>query len=315
MYHHLSRDERIVICTMVDEGFSRTAIARRLNRHPGTITRELNRNRDQGRDYHYSRADRLAELRRQKPTVESKLSTCPELREKVEEKLLEKWSPEQVSDWLKSEGGEHQISHQTIYDYLFSLKREDRLRRYMRRRGRRNRRAKPGFINRQQQQRTSIHQRPKVVNQRKRIGDWEIDLMVCHRTSGYLITAVERKTGYVLIERVPNKQSHEVMRRIIKMFDRVPDSKTKTFTFDNGTEFYYHEMLTERLGVKTYFADPYNSGQRGTNENTNGLIRQYVPKTLDYEDFTWHHVRKVEHALNHRPRKRLKFQTPAARFH
>jgi len=132
----------------------------------------------------------------------------------------------------------------------------------MRRGGRRNRRQKPGYVKSQLRDRVSIHARPKIVEKRKRIGDWELDLVRCAR----------------------------------------------------GTEFFYHEMLSEALPVKVYFADPYNSGQRGTNENTNGLLRQYFPKTMNYSYISYQAVAKAQDALNHRPRLRLGFQTPASKF-
>jgi len=162
--------------------------------------------------------------------------------------------------------------------------------------------------------RVSIHDRAKLVEKRKRIGDWELDLVRCHRASGYLITAVDRMTGYTLVRKVARKCSDLVMKGILKMFSNIDAHKIKTFTFDNGTEFYYHSMLTKNMKVKVYFADPYNSGQRGTNENTNGLLRQYFPKTMNYASFSHQAVKKAQDALNSRPRLRLGFQTPGTMF-
>ncbi|WP_145175410.1 IS30 family transposase [Rubripirellula lacrimiformis] len=155
-------------------------------------------------------------------------------------------------------------------------------------------------------------QRPKVANHRKRCGDWELDLMTCAKLSSYLITAVDRRSRYTLIRRVRNKQSGRVMEGILKMFEDIDPSIIKTMTFDNGNEFYYHRMLTEQLGVKVYFADPYKSGQRGTNENTNGLIRQFFPKTMTYAMINPQAVRRVQDLLNDRPRKTHGYKPPSA---
>lgn len=308
---HLSFEERIVIGTEFRSGTPQVEIAKQLGRSPSTISRELARNRSGDRVYHSQRAHRKAIDRRSQRTVTPKMER-PEVYEKVTEKLELNWSPQQISGVLALEHGEPIISHQTIYNYLWCLPKKHAHRRGMRRRGRRPRKAKPGFISRALRDRTSIHDRPKVVNERGRTGDWELDLMTCHRTSGYLITAVERKTGYLLMSKVASKHSGKVTDGIVKMFAFMHPAVVKTFTFDNGTEFYYHGKLTRKLGVKVYFADPYNSGQRGTNENTNGLVRQYFPKTLDYESISHKAVKKVQDLINDRPRLRLKFQTPAA---
>lgn len=311
---HLSFGERIEIYEMRRSGCTRKEIAEHLGRSPSTIGRELTRNSSRHDNYQPIQADELARKRRIRPSVVSKFEQYPELLVVIQEKLLLKWSPEQISGWLKHTKAEHQISHQTIYKFLFTLDRKDPLRQAMRRKGKRNRRQKPGYIKSQLRDRVSIHDRPKVVERRKRIGDWELDLVRCHRASGYLITAVDRMTGYTLVRKVANKSSALVMRGILKMFGSIDQSKIKTFTFDNGTEFFFHRWLTDKLPVKVYFADPYNSGQRGTNENTNGLLRQYFPKTLNYRYITHQAVAKAQKALNHRPRLRLQFQTPASRF-
>ncbi len=206
------------------------------------------------------------------------------------------------------------ISHQTIYKYLWSLDAKHPHRRAMRRQGRHHRKQKPGFIRNQAANRVSIHDRPAVASARRRIGDWEVDLVVCKKGTGYLVTAVDRMTGYVLIGRCRTKATRLVMDTIRKMFSGVPISQIKTMTFDNGTEFFYHRLLTKWFQVKVYFADPYCSGQRGTNENTNGLLRQYFSKGLAYASISWQRVAQVARLLNSRPRKRHGYQTPAFLF-
>ena len=311
---HLSFDERVVIREMRRSGSTQQEIGEHLGRPASTICRELIRNSSRHDNYRPILANRLAVRRRRRPSVVSKLEQYPDLLAVVKEKLLLFWSPEQISGWLKDTNSEHQVSHQTIYRFLNSLESNDVLRQSMRRKGRRNRREKPGFIKSQIRDRVSIHERPKLVEKRNRIGDWELDLVRCHRASGYLITAVDRMTGFTLVRKVARKCSDLVMNGILKMFQAIDNSMIKTFTFDNGTEFFYHNMLTDALPVKVYFADPYNSGQRGTNENTNALLRQYFPKTMNYNYISYQAVAKAQDALNHRPRLRLAFQTPDSRF-
>lgn len=309
---HLTVEERETLMVMQSRGCTQKLIAQELGRSEGTISRELRRNRDEKGNYHCLKAQRFANERKAIPRRPAKMED-PETFEAVIEKLEDNWSPEQITGHFRCTGVGPVISHQTIYNYLNCLPRNHPHRRAMRRRGRRNRQAKPGFLKRLERRR-SIHERPKISNERRRMGDWELDLMVCGGRSGYLITAVERKTGYTKIRKVRNKEAGTVTDGIIRMFDGMDPSKLKTFTFDNGTEFYYTRRIEEQLQVKTYFADPYNSGQRGTNENTNGLIRQYFPKDLHYGLISYWDVRRVERMLNERPRLRLRFETPAAAF-
>ena len=311
---HLVFDNRVDIYLMRRSGATLQEIGDHLGRSASTIGRELKRNTLPDGSYHPNHAQELAAMRQRRPSVVSKLEQHPELLAVVKEKLLLCWSPEQISGWLKVEDFEFQISPQTIYRFLEQLDKNDVLRHSMRRRGKRNRKQNSKFVRSNILNRVSIHDRPKLVEKRKRIGDWELDLVRCHRASGYLITAVDRMTGYTLVRKVARRCSEMVMKGILKMFQNIERHKIKTFTFDNGTEFFYHSILTRALKVKVYFADPYNSGQRGTNENTNGLLRQYFPKTMNYQSISYQAVNKAQDALNSRPRLRLKFQTPASRF-
>lgn len=307
---HLSLEERQVIATRLFAGESQQSISQELGRSPSTISREIKRNQCCDGRYRCLRAHRHAIERRMERDVVPKMEQ-PDIYDSVVEKLLLFWSPQQISGYLKAQHGRSIISHETIYSYLWCLDKKHPHRRALRRGGRRPRKAKPGFLARAARDRVSIHDRPVVVGSRARTGDWELDLMTCHRASGYLITAVERRTGYLLMRKVSSKHAGKVSDGIVQLFGFIDDSIIKTFTFDNGSEFYYHGKLTRKLGAKVYFADPYNSGQRGTNENTNGLIRQYFPKTLSYDQISHQAVRKAQDAINDRPRLRHKYQTPA----
>ena len=306
----LTVDERYEIAWALKSGKKKNWIAEQLGRNPSTITRELQRNSCPDGVYRWKKADRRARERKSNRTVIGKLLNG-RARRLVNCFLFRNWSPEQISNHLRKTNCWLQVSHQTIYKHVWSYPKGHRLRKALRRRGRRPRRQPPGFINRARKDRRSIHLRPKIANKRQRIGDWELDLIRCYRNSGYLITAVERKSGFLLIGRSKTRHSHKVIQGTIKMFRRtVPRSLRKTFTFDNGSEFYYFKQLEEQLGVTVYFADPFNSGQRGTNENTNGLLRQYFPKDKPYASITNKAIKRAQRLLKDRPRKRLEFSTP-----
>ena len=304
---NLTSNERYFIAWELKKGTKRNWIAEQLGRSPGTITREIQRNSCPDGIYRWQEAVQRARNRKRNRTVIGKLLTG-RARRLINCMLHRNWSPEQISNHLRLTNSWLQVSHQTIYKYVWSYPKGHRLQKSLRRKGRRPRRQMPGFINRARKDRVSIHLRPKIANDRQRIGDWELDLMRCHRNSGYLITAVDRKSGYTLIGRSKTRHSHKVIEEIIKMFRRT--THRHTFTFDNGNEFYYFKQLEKKLGVTVYFADPFNSGQRGTNENTNGLIRQYFDKKTTYGSITNRAIKKVTQLLNNRPRKRLEYLTP-----
>jgi IS30 family transposase len=306
---HLTIEEREVIARLHCQKVSQKEIAQELGRSPSTICRELQRNKKARRDYGSHLAQQQACQRRANRPLTRRMEN-PELLAKVSRTLEENWSPEQISGRLREETGKPVVSRQTIYNYLNCLKANHPHRRAMRRKGRRYRSRKDGVRNSKIPNRVPISKRPQCVEARKRLGDWELDLVVGTNHSGYLITAVDRRSGYMRIRKVANKRSRTVMRGICEMFKNEDRSLLKTFTFDNGTEFTRHAILAKKLGVKVYFADPYNSGQRGTNENTNGLVRQYAPKSLDFRLVSYCDVLRIAQRINNRPRKRLRYRTP-----
>ncbi|MEY8204403.1 MAG: IS30 family transposase [Bermanella sp.] len=229
----------------------------------------------------------------------------------IKSKLKIKWSPEQISGWLQEEK-DLKISYETIYQYI----RADRqsggtLFNYLRRKGkayqhRSKSQAGRGHI----KNRVSIDERPPEVDEKERVGDWEIDLVIGKGHSGALLTIVERKTSFTVSTRINNKRAETVTAATITLLTPFKDA-VLTITADNGKEFAYHEEMTEALGAKVYFADPYCSWQRGLNENTNGLLREYWPKKTDLKKVSKREVRSVIVQLNNRPRKKLDYQTPA----
>jgi IS30 family transposase len=230
----------------------------------------------------------------------------------IESKLNGKWSPEQVSGWLREDQG-IDISYETIYQHIWSDKQlGGHLFQHLRRRGKayqsrsKDKQAGRGFI----KNRISIDERPHVVDDKSRVGDWEIDLVIGKGHSGALVTIVERNTSFTVSTRVDDKSAKTVTAATIALLAPFKGA-VLTITADNGKEFAYHEKMTESLQCDVFFADPYCSWQRGLNENTNGLLRQYWPKSTDFKKVSQSAVQDVIVNLNDRPRKKLNYKTPA----
>jgi len=228
----------------------------------------------------------------------------------VDDKLQQQWSPEQIAGWLNKEKI-ISLSHERIYQHVWADKRQGgELYTHLRQSNKR-RKKKYGSQDKRGQirNRVSIDARPECVAQKERIGDWEIDLVMGQHHQGALVTIVERRTKFTLIKKVPNKQAAQVNQATIALLTPYIE-KTHTITADNGKEFASHEQFGKELGADIYFAHPYSSWERGLNENTNGLIRQYFTKGSSFETITDEDVEQVMNKLNHRPRKTLNFRTP-----
>jgi len=300
-------NERDKIAVWFGSGLSVREISRRLGRNPSTISRELKRNR-WGDGYEAIRAQRASRLRKSfiNRTHPQKAAW---IYSYVLEKLKEGWSPEQISGRLELEKGEKVIHWETIYRWVhlpeyeskrlweyLTLKRKKRHKKY----GRKIQRVRiPN--------RVSIHLRDESIKTRNTFGHWEGDSVIGRQTKGKVIhTEVERKTRYFQALIINSKSSTDTVEAQKKIFSQLP---AKTVTMDNGTEFVKHEELNQ-LGIKTFFADPYCSGQRGTNENTNGLLRRYLPKKTNFENIDQNELDDIVFEINSRPKKVLKFSTP-----
>jgi transposase, IS30 family len=309
MASHLTLEEREVIAHLHRAGKMQTQIAQRLGRSKSTISRELRRNRSRN-GYWAVAAQRKAEVRRsQRPWV-GKLQRR-EVRRYVCQRLRQCWSPDQIAGRSRDDfphDRRRQISHPTIYTWIGREEAAGRhWRRYLRRLGRRRpEREKRGRM----RACVSIDGRPAVVDRRSRYGDWEGDTIVGANHRGGAVTLVERKSGYVLLGKVPNLQAATVRQAAAERFRSTPAVLRKTLTLDNGKEFAEHEQLAIEAALKVYFAKPYSAWQRGTNENTNGLIRQFLPKGTDLASIPEHRFNKVQQLLNDRPRKRLGYRSP-----
>ena len=304
-YTQLTREERYQLYALNAAGQNQTEIAQIIGRHKTTVSRELRRNRGQ-RGYRPKQADAFAQKRRE---AKAKTRVSSQAWSRVERLLREDWSPEQVSDWLRREEGIN-VSHEWIYRYILRDKRQGGdLHRHLRCQKPHKKRYGAPDRRGQIKGRVSIDERPEVVYQRSRIGDWEADTVVGKRSGAALVTLVERKSRLSVIAKIGSQSAQNVEDAIVTQLKPFA-SVVHTLTYDNGKEFAYHQRIAEDLDARGYFAHPYHSWERGLNENTNGLIRQYLPKGQDLSAVTDAEVWAVMEKLNNRPRKCLGFKTP-----
>ncbi len=305
-YTHLTQDERYQIAILKKAGHKQIAIALLMNRSPSTISRELDRNHGQ-RGYRPKQAQALSQARMR--ACENSPRIAAETWAVVDVKLVETWSPEQISGHLKA-NGQATVSHEAIYQRIYADKRAGgTLHRTLRcqkaRRKRYGVRERRGTIPHQ----VSIDQRPAIANDRLRFGDWEGDLVIGAGHQQALVTLNERISRYSLMAHVPTKTAAVVSNAIITLLTPFAAS-VHTLTTDNGKEFAEHERIAKALNADFYFAHPYASWERGANENMNGLIRQFFPKKMRFNSITKNDIAHAMHRLNHRPRKCLGFKTP-----
>ena len=314
-YTHLTQDQRCQINALLESKISKDEIALQLSVHRSTIYREIKRNKGQ-RGYRYQQAHIKSEERRSRASCRSSLKMTPAMIEKIRRALVEEqWSPEQISGRFKSLGLPS-VSHETIYQHVWAdKKRGGDQYKYLRHRGKKynKRGAKQsgrGLI----PGRVDISERPEVVDKKLRIGDWELDTIIGQNHQGAIVSIVDRVSKYTLLYLVEKKNSKQVSEAIIKELMDLKDL-TFTLTVDNGKEFAKHKEIAKALGASVFFAKPYSSWERGLNEHTNGLVRQYFPKKTRFDTITNSDVKDVERKLNSRPRKVLNFKTPSEVFH
>ena len=316
----LTLSEREEISRGIAVHQSARSMAWLLGRSASTVSREISRNGGCD-DYRAALADDQAWARARRPK-RCKLATNPWLRQAVAKKLRSNWAPEQVAGWLKRahpDDESYHVSHETIYRSLFVqargvLKKE--LLSHLRSK-RAIRRSKQAGLNGdgrgQIKDLVSIRQRPAAVEDRAVPGHWEGDLLSGSKNS-YIATLVERHTRYVMLAKVPNKDTQTVVSALIKQAKKLPSELYKSLTWDRGKELTDHRRFTLTTNIDVYFCDPQSPWQRGSNENTNGLLRQYFPKGTDLSVHSQAHPNKVARQLNERPRETLQFETPAEKF-
>lgn len=307
-YNQLTYEQRCQISVLNKSGLGQRAVAEAIGVSQSTISRELTRNSGE-RGYRHKQAQEKAEQRRKEAVKPTKMT--PAMIGTIESKLRLEWSPEQISGWLLEER-EQLISHESIYLHIWADKRAGGdLCTHLRRKDKKYDKRRNGKSTRGQiKNRVSIDDRPKVVDDKSRIGDWEIDTVIGKGHSGALVTIVERVTNFTVSAQVNSKSAADVTQATIALL-RPFKNVVHTITADNGKEFAYHEKISTALSADVYFAHPYSSWERGLNENTNGLLRQYFPKDTDLKKVTQVDVRRAVTRLNSRPRKGLEYKTPS----
>lgn len=304
-YRQLTREQRYQIYALSKAGQNRTEIAMIIGCHKSTITRELTRNRGK-KGYRPSQAQALAQQRQRQ-------SHQPRIAKKtwqtVERLLGQDWSPQQITGRLRLER-QPSVSPERIYLYIYADKRRGgSLHRHLRSQKAQRRRDR-GYQRRGQiPNRVSIEERPAIVDRKRRLGDWEGDTIVGAQRQSALFTVTERKSKLQQLCKLANKSAAELQLRSTALLAPFKD-QIFTITFDNGKEFCEHEAIAKALQARIYFAHPYSSWERGLNENSNGLIRQYFPKGCDLAKLTDAEVQRVVELLNNRPRKTLAYRTP-----
>jgi IS30 family transposase len=310
-YKQLTPEKRYGLKAYMQAGFSIPQIAKELMVHKTTLYREIKRNTG-GRGYRPKQANMKALERRHYSRKRNCLTT--DLIARIVYLLRLDLSPEQVSGYLK-EHHHINISHETIYQYILADKTKGGdLYKHLRHSSKKRKKRYGSYDKRGQiPDRVSIDNRPEIVDLKIRIGDWETDTIIGKNHKGALVTAVERKSKFTCIRYVPNKKADLVAKALIDMLSPFQD-QVHTITTDNGKEFAQHKEISKALRTDIYFAHPYHSWERGLNENTNGLIRQYFPKNYSFENITNDDVIFVQNRLNMRPRKSLNFKTPLEEF-
>lgn len=305
MARHLTLAERDWIVQLRNRGAEQKEIARALGRSPSTVSRELRRNGTAG-EYHAAQAQQRAERRRRERPFVRKMDR-PEINHTVRRGLAQSFAPEQIAGRLKltDPEGRCRVSAGTIYRWIRRDRDRVHWQSFLRRRGRRSyRRKKPA------RKGAPVAQRPAAIEGRLRLGDFEGDTVLGPPGRGGLATLVDRKSRYTIAVKIRSKDADHVHQKIKDRLKQLEEEQRRSLTLDNGREFARCHRLEKHLGLQLYFTDPGCPHQRGTNENTNGLIRQFFPKGTDFRDVTHDEVRRVENLLNNRPRACLDFRTP-----
>lgn len=313
---HINREKRIELAALLRAGMKQKDIAKILNVHASSVCRELKRNGTKYGKYFVGKAQQKYAKRCAKANQRfRKMERDGKLKNYIIRKLKRYWSPEQIAGRLERENGRTIICHETIYGFIYS-KRLD-LARYLRCRKEKYRRrhgTKKREQEREKLKKRRIDIRPIIVETRERVGDWEGDTIVGGERTTAILTNVERKSGFLIADKLDHSFSELVKEITIARFQKIPKKKRHTMTYDNGHEFADHETIERDTGMTVYFAFPYHSWERGTNENTNGLLRQFFPKKSPFAQITSDQLDNVVHLINTRPRKRLHYQTPSEVF-
>ena len=308
-YNQLTMLQRYQIEALIRERVSQNAIAKILGVHRSTIGREIKRNELDNGEYKAYYAQVSTRLRYQRKRKNLKMSRAH--HRYILSKLKEGWSPEQIAGRMSLDGLVS-LSHETIYRYIYRRMREGykELANYLRHKHRKYKSRKGIYELRGKIPRAKpIHTRPLIVETKERIGDFEADTIIGKDHEQSIVTLVDRHSKFTLMRKAPTKEAYEVTEAILRLMEPLRGI-IQTITSDNGKEFANHALIERRLGVDFYFAEPYKSWQRGLNEHTNGLIREYIPKKTKFETISDKFIVEIQEKLNHRPRKILGYKTP-----
>lgn len=310
-YSHITKEQRFKIQAWLELCLTQDEIAVRLDKDKSSVSREIKRNTNPSGKYTAGLADKLSRRRRMGGKKKSrKLIKDRKLRRAVLALLRKKKSPEQIAGRRKRQEKSY-VVHETVYNYIYAYKPEWKIYlrqkkgKYRRRHGTKNREKA-----REEAKKTRIDKRPAIVELRTEIGHWEGDTIRGKEKTTGIATHVERVSGYAIADKLDRVSALNLKQKTAVSFARIPKDKKKTETLDNGMEFSEYELMERETGMKIYFAYPYHSWERGTNENFNGLLRQYFPKGTPFATITQKDVSRAVRELNHRPRKRLNYLTP-----
>lgn len=317
-YQHFNNEDRDRLQGALGAGVSVTSLGEQIGKHRSSVYREVARNKTLGHEYMSHQAEELSQKRRKSSSTKPKLGN-PVLMKEVTQRVREDHSPEQIAGRLKIEhpgDPAWQISYETIYQFIYAESRNGSDLRSHLRQGHKKRRKRVSGKDRRGiiPNRTSIEERPAIVEEKTRIGDWEGDTVEGGGKKGYIGTFVDRCSKYLVAFPLKYKTAENLAHKLGLAFSKLPAIAIKTITVDNGKEFARHETMATVTGSRVYFAHPYHSWERGLNEHTNGLLRQYFPKKMPLDKLHPRHLAKIVKLINNRPRKSLGYQTPAEVF-
>jgi len=307
-YEQINSEQRYAVSCMLKQGIGKKEIAKSINRSYSTVYREISRNSRPRGSYDAVYAQLLATERKDSGHLKKRFSN--QMEKVIKEKLMLQWSPEQIKGWCDLQEIE-MVSHERIYQFIWQDKHNGgelykQLRtgekKYRKRYGKKDSRGKI-------KDRVPIEKRPEIVDQKTRFGDWEADLIIGHGHSGAVLTVVERTTGYLLMVSTDGKKANSIKKQMINLLAPVKE-KVLTITNDNGKEFMQHKAYGIKLEADVFFCNPYASWERGLNEYTNKLIRQYLPKSISLKNINPLKIIEIQNTINNRPRKKLGYKTP-----
>lgn len=309
LYTHFTTEERELSMVLKAQGYNNSQIAKRLGRSRSSVYREFARNSNKDGSYSANTASRKYHKRRKNCGRKPILQTNSKIKDYVVEKLELFWSPEQIEGRARLDNI-NMVSYKTVYRAIDNGVLPKNMRLYLRIKRVKNRMKRADDKRGKVQNTISIHNRPDGADNRTELGHWESDTVLGKRGTGCFGTHVERMTGFLTGFKIPDRKNDVFNKATITLFEHMPEILKKSFTVDNGTEFLSHQDLSQKTGMIVYFCDPHCPWQRGSNENTNGLLRQFFPKKMSFADITDERLAEVINLINNRPRKRLGYRTP-----